>query len=672
MSILILIFIIKVLINLQPISSSGHNNSHYVHFDCSRSDFTYTSGSTFEANLTNTLLNILPANASLAGFSEITTGEEGADQVNALFFCRGDIRGSDCHDCIEAAARTIIQRCQFLKEGIVWYQECTLRYSNQSAMMSVEELEVVPNHPDFNFSGHFRFLEQHEIIFNNLMNRLIHEAAFVGNATGFATGESNLSTTDWTLRGLVQCRPDLGGRHCESCLRQALRQRVGWNTPMVFLPSCNIRFDLYPHPNINSPSPENDGIPLKVLVPVVAVCVLVLCCTIFFVIRHCRRWWHPPDQHEQDDHPRDYTYMELLWATDCFSKKRILGKGGFGNVYKGTLRDDTLVAIKRLNIQGSLQGHKEFVAEIAAITNLKHENVVSLKGYCMFLRERLLVYEYVPNKTLEHHLHGDDQELSWEKRMRTAQTLAEVFAFLHERNPIIIHRDIKPSNILFDTEFHPKVGDFGIAKLVPESQTHMTTMIRGSHGYLDPYYYTSECLTRKSDVYAFGVVLLELITGRKANFIAEESDEGRSHITVWVEPLIKEALLTGRFDALVDRKLGADYNRDEMNRMVICAATCVRMPEERPTMRQVAEYLKQSSESRQSSTQFKERLMGFWQNEDQRRLFGQDVLSSSPRMVGQISNGYSDTESQSTSYDSFRITESHDLHLNLSPTHHFT
>ncbi|KMT07627.1 hypothetical protein BVRB_6g147530 [Beta vulgaris subsp. vulgaris] len=568
MSILILIFIIKVLINLQPISSSGHNNSHYVHFDCSRSDFTYTSGSTFEVNLTNTLLNILPANASLAGFSKITTGEEGADQVNALFFCRGDIRGSDCHDCVEAAARTIIQRCQFLKEGIVWYQECTLRYSNRSAMMSVEELEVVPNHPDFNFSGHFRFLEQHETIFNNLMNRLIQEAAFVGNATGFATGESNLSTTDWTLRGLVQCRPDLGGRHCESCLRQALRQRVGWNTPMVFLPSCNIRFDLYPHPNINSPSPENDGIPLKVLVPVVAVCVLVLCCAIFFVIRHCRRWWHPPDQHEQDDHPRDYTYMELLWATDCFSRKRILGKGGFGSVYK-----------------------------------------------------------------------GDDQELSWEKRMRTAQTLAEVFAFLHERNPIIIHRDIKPSNILFDTEFHPKVGDFGIAKLVPESQTHMTTMIRGSHGYLDPYYYTSECLTRKSDVYAFGVVLLELITGRKANFIAEESDEGRSHITVWVEPLIKEALLTGRFDALVDRKLGADYNRDEMNRMVICAATCVRMPEERPTMRQVAEYLKQSSESRQSSTQFKERLMGFWQNEDQRRLFGQDVLSSSPRMVGQISNG---------------------------------
>lgn len=107
-----------------------------------------------------------------------------------------------------------------------------------------------------------------------------------------------------------------------------------------------------------------------------------------------------------DDHPRDYTYMELLWATDCFSRKRILGKGGFGSVYKGTLRDNTLVAIKRLNIQGSLQGHKEFVAEIAAITNLKHENVVSLKGYCMFLRERLLVYEYMPNKTLEHHLHG--------------------------------------------------------------------------------------------------------------------------------------------------------------------------------------------------------------------------------------------------------------------------
>ncbi|XP_057530020.1 proline-rich receptor-like protein kinase PERK3 [Amaranthus tricolor] len=664
-----LIIILSTLIILPKTSFSKDIVPRYVQYACPKGKFTYTSGSTFESNLTNILLNILPTKISPDGFSKFSVGEESVDQIYALSYCRGDVTGGACRGCVEAAARSVLQRCRLLKEGIVWYEECTLRYANRSDMFSVQDFEVTPNHRHYNFSGIFRFLEKEETIFDRLMNGLIDEAsnvAYVGNLSGFAKGESNLSGSDWVLRALVQCRQDIVGVNCELCLRQALRQRDGWNTPMVFLPSCYIQFDLYPYAHLSPHSKGDDGISITIIALVVIVGGLLLCCSIYLVLRYCKQREH---SHQSQDHPRKFTMLELVWATTCFASRKILGRGGFGNVYEGTLFDGSKVAVKRLNAYTSLQGDTEFNTEVAAIANLNHHNVVSLKGYCSFLRERILVYEYVPNKTLEYHLHGYGQKLSWEKRMAIAISLAEVLAFLHEKEPAIIHRDIKPTNILIDSEFNLKVGDFGVAKVFPESRTHMTTIVKGSEGYLDPYYFASQQLTRKSDVFAFGVILLELITGRRATFLLQDSTE-KIHIMYWAEPLIKEGLEVGNFEALVDQNLTSIYDCDQMDRMVICAAACVRISlDQRPTMTQVAEVLKESSVSNELFGELKERLQRLWQAGPHKRI---SFSSSSEITVGQIMNDEcSRSETPTTNYGScsFRNFDTPDLYNTASPTH---
>ncbi|KHN10232.1 Proline-rich receptor-like protein kinase PERK14 [Glycine soja] len=184
-----------------------------------------------------------------------------------------------------------------------------------------------------------------------------------------------------------------------------------------------------------------------------------------------------------------FTYDELLLATKCFSESNLLGEGGFGYVYKGVLPCGKEIAVKQLK-SGSQQGEREFQAEVATINRVHHKHLVEFVGYSDTRAERLLVYEFVPNNTLEFHLHG---------------------------NPAIIHRDIKASNILLDFKFEPKVSDFGLAKIFPNNDScisHLTTRVMGTFGYLAPEYASSGKLTDKSDLYSYGIMLLELITGR--------------------------------------------------------------------------------------------------------------------------------------------------------------
>ncbi|KAJ6721058.1 hypothetical protein OIU85_024181 [Salix viminalis] len=212
-----------------------------------------------------------------------------------------------------------------------------------------------------------------------------------------------------------------------------------------------------------------------------------------------------------------FAFEELVKATNGFSSQNFLGEGGFGSVYKGYLPDGTDVAVKQLTIGGG-QGEREFKAEIEIISRVHHRHLVSLVGYCMFETRRLLVYDYVPNNTLHFHLHGVGRlALDWATRVKIAAGAARGIAYLHEDcHPRIIHRDIKSSNILLDNNFEAKVSDFGLAKLALDSNTHVTTRVMGTFGYMAPEYASSGKLTEKSDVFSYGVVLLELITGRKA------------------------------------------------------------------------------------------------------------------------------------------------------------
>ncbi|XVE70419.1 hypothetical protein DITRI_Ditri10aG0071300 [Diplodiscus trichospermus] len=211
-----------------------------------------------------------------------------------------------------------------------------------------------------------------------------------------------------------------------------------------------------------------------------------------------------------------FTYEELARATDGFSNANLLGQGGFGYVHRGVLPNGKEVAVKQLKA-GSGQGEREFQAEVEIISRVHHKHLVSLVGYCISGTTRMLVYEFVPNNTLEFHLHGKGRPtMYWPTRMKIALGSAKGLAYLHEDcHPKIIHRDIKAANILLDFKFEAKVADFGLAKFSSDVNTHVSTRVMGTFGYLAPEYASSGKLTDKSDVFSFGVMLLELITGHR-------------------------------------------------------------------------------------------------------------------------------------------------------------
>ncbi|MQL90823.1 hypothetical protein Taro_023429 [Colocasia esculenta] len=286
-----------------------------------------------------------------------------------------------------------------------------------------------------------------------------------------------------------------------------------------------------------------------------------------------------------------FTYEELSEITDGFSSQNLLGEGGFGCVYKGRLPDGREVAVKQLKVDGG-QGEREFRAEVEIISRVHHRHLVSLVGYCISESQKLLIYDYVPNNTLHYHLHEEGRPvMEWATRLKVASGAARGLAYLHEDcHPRIIHRDIKSSNILLDNNFEARVSDFGLAKLAVDANTHVTTRVVGTFGYLAPEYASSGKLTSKSDVFSFGVVLLELVTGRKP--VDPSQPVGDESLVEWARPLMTRALETGEFEDLPDPRLERNYNPNGIFRMIEVAAACVRHSAAmRPHMGQVVRAL---------------------------------------------------------------------------------
>ncbi|KAK8446399.1 hypothetical protein SEVIR_9G483000v4 [Setaria viridis] len=288
-----------------------------------------------------------------------------------------------------------------------------------------------------------------------------------------------------------------------------------------------------------------------------------------------------------------YSYEELASATSGFASANVLGQGGFGYVYKGVLPGSGKeVAVKQLKA-GSGQGEREFQAEVEIISRVHHRHLVSLVGYCVSgSSQRLLVYEFVPNNTLEHHLHGKGVPvMNWPTRLAIALGSAKGLAYLHEDcHPRIIHRDIKAANILLDENFEAKVADFGLAKLTTDTNTHVSTRVMGTFGYLAPEYASSGKLTDKSDVFSFGVMLLELITGKRP---VDPTNYMEDSLVDWARPLLAHALSEGgNFDELLDPRLENRVDRLELERMCASAAAAVRhSAKRRPKMKQIVRAL---------------------------------------------------------------------------------
>ncbi|GFZ19298.1 protein kinase superfamily protein [Actinidia rufa] len=291
---------------------------------------------------------------------------------------------------------------------------------------------------------------------------------------------------------------------------------------------------------------------------------------------------------------RFLAYEELKEATNNFEAASILGEGGFGRVFKGVLSDGTAVAIKRLT-SGGQQGDKEFLVEVEMLSRLHHRNLVKLVGYYSNRdsSQNLLCYELVPNGSLEAWLHGPlgvNCPLDWDTRMKIALDAARGLAYLHEDSqPCVIHRDFKASNILLENNFNAKVADFGLAKQAPEGRAnYLSTRVMGTFGYVAPEYAMTGHLLVKSDVYSYGVVLLELLTGRKPVDMSQPS--GQENLVTWARPILRDK---DRLEELADPRLGGKYPKEDFVRVCTIAAACV-APEasQRPTMGEVVQSLK--------------------------------------------------------------------------------
>ncbi|KAK4756533.1 hypothetical protein SAY87_006660 [Trapa incisa] len=298
--------------------------------------------------------------------------------------------------------------------------------------------------------------------------------------------------------------------------------------------------------------------------------------------------------HPHPSSTRILAYEELQEATNNFSSSSILGEGGFGRVFKGVLSDGTAVAIKRLTTGGQ-QGDKEFLVEVEMLSRLHHRNLVKLVGYYSSpdSSQNLLCYELVPNGSLESWLHGHlgvNCPLDWDTRMKIALDAARGLTYLHEDSqPCVIHRDFKASNILLENNFHAKVSDFGLAKQAPEGRgNYLSTRVMGTFGYVAPEYAMTGHLLVKSDVYSYGVVLLELLTGRKPVDMSKPS--GQENLVTWARPILRDK---DRLDELADPRLGGKYPKEDFIRVCTIAAACV-APEasQRPTMGEVVQSLK--------------------------------------------------------------------------------
>uniref|UniRef100_A0A0D9W0T8 non-specific serine/threonine protein kinase n=1 Tax=Leersia perrieri TaxID=77586 RepID=A0A0D9W0T8_9ORYZ len=301
-----------------------------------------------------------------------------------------------------------------------------------------------------------------------------------------------------------------------------------------------------------------------------------------------------------------FSFNDLRVATRNFRPDSVLGEGGFGSVYKGWIDENTLsackpgtgiaVAVKRLNLE-SLQGHREWLAEVNYLGQFCHPNLVKLFGYCLEDEHRLLVYEFMPRGSLENHLFrrgSHFQPLSWNLRMRVALGAAKGLAYLHSSEAKVIYRDFKTSNILLDTDYSAKLSDFGLAKDGPIGEkSHVSTRVMGTYGYAAPEYLSTGHLTAKSDVYSFGVVLLEMMSGRRA--IDKNRPQGEHNLVEWARPYLTHKRKIFR---VLDTRLEGQYSNVGAQTIATLARECLSYEAKmRPSMEAVVTILEELQQS---------------------------------------------------------------------------
>ncbi|WJX54574.1 hypothetical protein P8452_40443 [Trifolium repens] len=536
---------------------------------------TYAPNTTFHTNL-NILFYYFSNNISQSnGYFFAMTGFNTDDAVGGLYLCRGDVTTTVCDQCLTAAVKEIRIRCPNQREALIWYDECFLRFTN--SYFAVDKIVPRANFDDGNISSGVDFKRFNQSL-HGLLNDLVTEAAASLQSKKFAAGETAV-TESMKLYGLVQCTNDLTNSGCGTCLRNAIGTFPnGKQGARVLLPSCNVRYQLYPFFTLSSTSSSGGSKLGPGTIAVVIVVPIVFLIILFFV---------------GDEIPSleslQFNLATLEAATNQFSLQNKIGNGGFGEVYKGVLLDGRQIAVKKLS-KSSGQGTIEFKNEIVLIAKLQHRNLVTLYGFCSEEQEKMLVYEYVPNKSLDYFLFHPNKGrvLSWDERYKIIGGIARGIHYLHDQSRLkVIHRDLKPSNILLDEVMNPKISDFGMAKIIDIDQHQGNTKrIAGTYGYMSFEYAMHGHYSEKSDVFSFGVIILEIISAKR-NALSLGSPV--------FDDLLSYAWKNWRDEKpleVLDSDIEKSFSYSEVIKCIQIGLLCVQQnPDDRPTMENVVTYL---------------------------------------------------------------------------------
>ncbi|KAL7212072.1 hypothetical protein ACSBR2_014856 [Camellia fascicularis] len=576
-------------------------------YDCAAT-ITYTPNSTYKSNL-DILLSVLSSNATFTnGFYNFTVGQDSSnDVVHGLFLCRGDVSANDCQNCVSTASKELVQLCPKQKTAIAYYDNCLLRYSNQYIFSVLDQSSPHEMHNPINITNN---LDRFRQVLSNIMDDVVTRAVKDQSGKKFATKTANVTAVD-ELYGLAQCTPDISSKDCNTCLSDAISNLPicceGKQGGRYLFPSCNVRYELYPFYNNATalpppppalpppPSPGRarnrgkGGISSQVLIAIIVsivVFVLLFIIGLCFLISKAKKKY---DALQEDNIGNEiatvqslqYDLITIQAATNNFSEENKIGKGGFGDVYKGTLPNGQEIAVKRLS-QNSSQGAEEFKNEVLLVAKFQHRNLVRLLGYCLEGKEKILIYEFVPNRSLDYFLFDPIKRmlLNWETRYKIILGIARGLLYLHEDSQLrIIHHDLKGGNILLDSAMNPKIADFGMARLFVVDQSRGNTKrIVGTYGYMPPEYAKFGQFSVKTDVFSFGVLILEIVSGKKNGSLVNAGNI--EHLLSYAWKKWRE----GKALSLIDQTLRSGSNSDKI-RCIHIGLLCVQENmAKRPTM----------------------------------------------------------------------------------------
>nr|GMD83089.1 cysteine-rich receptor-like protein kinase 25 [Ipomoea batatas] len=568
--------------------TKGRSDIFPVQYLCLTTN-SYSPNSTYKANLDSLLSNLYSNATRENGFYHTTVagGSASNDTVHGLFLCRGDVSTHDCGRCVADARIKILEFCANGKTAMVWYDFCLLRYS-ENPMLGI--LDQSFWYKMKNTDNNTRSNEYMEMV-GNMLDQLISPASS-GSGKKFAVSQANFSGFERVF-ALGQCTPDLSNVDCQICFRNAINK----------LPGCCY----------GALGNKRKVIIAASVVSITGILLFVLCFC-FLKVKRAKKSHSNVNETTtgniicvgmseiETEKSIQYDFSIIEAITNCFSPNNKIGEDGYGVIYKGRHPDGSEVAVKRLS-RSLTKEDVDFKNEIALVAKLHHRNLVRLVGFCLQREEKILIYEFIPNKSLDYFLFDPEKKqlLNWPTRYKIIGGIARGLLYLHEDSRFkIVHHDLKASNVLLDGDMNPKISNCGMASIFMVDQTQInTSKVIRTHGYMPPEYALYGLFSVKSDVFSFGILLLEIITGKKNTSFSMESSGAQDLLSyAWKHWRDDRAL------EVVDQSLGGLYSRNEVIQCIRVGLLCVQEEvEDRPTMANVVLMLNSHSATWRSPNQ---------------------------------------------------------------------